>query len=290
MVHEENQYLELIKDILDNGDIFNGRNGTTKAIIGSMMRYSLDDDTVPLLTTKRMAWKTCMKELLFFIKGQTDNKILKSQKVNIWNENGSREFLDSRNLKHYKEDDLGPVYGFQWRHFNTPYINCDTDYTNKGIDQLQKIIDSLKNPETRYSRRLILTAWNPNQLNEMALPPCHLLSQFNVVGEDKLTCTLYQRSGDVGLGVPFNIASYAFLTHIIAKICGLKAHKFIHFISNAHIYDDHFENLANQLNNSPYKFPKLKISSVKNIDDYTIEDFVISDYNYHSAINLKMRK
>ena len=124
----------------------------------------------------------------------------------------------------------------------------------------------------------------------MALPPCHLLSQFNVVGEDKLTCTLYQRSGDVGLGVPFNIASYAFLTHIIAKICGLKAHKFIHFISNAHIYDDHFENLANQLNNSPYKFPKLKISSVKNIDDYTIEDFVISDYNYHSAINLKMRK
>ena len=290
MVHEEEQYLELIKDILDNGDIFNGRNGTTKAIIGSMMKYSLDDGTIPLLTTKRMAWKTCLKELLFFIKGHTDNKILKSKKVNIWNENGSREFLDSRNLKHYKEDDLGPVYGFQWRHFNTPYINCDTDYTNKGIDQLQNIIDSLKNPETRYSRRLILTAWNPNQLNEMALPPCHLLSQFNVVGEDKLTCTLYQRSGDVGLGVPFNIASYAFLTHIIAKICGLKAHKFIHFISNAHIYDDHFENLANQLNNSPYEFPKLKISSVKNIDDYTIEDFVISDYNYHSAINLKMRK
>ena len=263
MIHEEEQYLELIKDILDNGDIFNGRNGTTKAIIGSMMKYSLDDGNIPLLTTKKMAWKTCLKELLFFIKGQTDNKILKSQKVNIWNENGSREFLDSRNLKHYKEDDLGPVYGFQWRHFNTQYINCDTDYTNKGIDQLQNIIDSLKNQETRYSRRLILTAWNPTQLNEMALPPCHLLSQFNVVGKDKLTCTLYQRSGDVGLGVPFNIASYAFLTHIIAKICGLKAHKFIHFISNAHIYDDHFENLANQLNNSPYKFPKLKISSVK---------------------------
>ena len=290
MVHEEDQYLELIKDILDNGDIFNGRNGTTKAIIGSMMKYSLDNDTIPLLTTKRMAWKTCLKELLFFIKGQTDNKILKSQKVNIWNENGSREFLDSRNLTYYKEDDLGPVYGFQWRHFNTPYINCDTDYTNKGIDQLQNIIDSLKNPETRYSRRLILTAWNPNQLNEMALPPCHLLSQFNVVGDDKLTCTLYQRSGDIGLGVPFNIASYAFLTHIIAKICGLKAHKFIHFISNAHIYDDHFENLTNQLNNSPYEFPKLKISSIKNIDDYTVEDFEITDYKYHSAINLKMRK
>ena len=124
----------------------------------------------------------------------------------------------------------------------------------------------------------------------MALPPCHLLSQFNVVGDDKLTCTLYQRSGDVGLGVPFNIASYAFLTHIIAKICGLKAHKFIHFISNAHIYDDHFDNLRNQLNNTPYEFPKFKISSIKNIDDYDITDFEITNYNYNSPINLKMRK
>ena len=218
-VHDEYQYIQLIEDILKHGTIENGRNGITKTIIGSSMHFSLKDNTLPLLTTKCVAWKTCFKELFWFIKGQTDNNILKEQNVSIWNGNASRDFLDERGLYHLRENDLGPVYGHQWRHFNAPYTTCDEDYSGKGVDQLAYIISSLKNPETRTSRRLVMSAWNPAQLNEMALPPCHILSQFNVVDGDKLTCSLYQRSGDVGLGVPFNIASYSFLTHLIAKHC-----------------------------------------------------------------------
>ena len=143
--------------------------------------------------------------------------LLQNQKVKIWNANASRDFLDSRGLHNLKENDLGPVYGHQWRHFNAKYGSCDDDYSNKGVDQLQYIIDSLKDPNERFSRRLVMSAWNPCQLNEMALPPCHVLTQFNVSNNNELSCSLYQRSGDVGLGVPFNIASYSFLTHIIAK-------------------------------------------------------------------------
>jgi thymidylate synthase len=217
--HDENQYLNLIKDILDENQEFIGRNGKTLAIFGSAMHFSLANQTIPLLTTKKLAWKTCLRELLWFIKGDTSNKNLRSQNVNIWNQNGTRDFLDSRGLYNNDEDDLGPIYGFQWRHFNAKYNNCDSDYTNQGIDQLQEIITQLKDKSTRNSRRLIMTAWNPCQINEMALPPCHILCQFNVTDETKLSCSLYQRSGDVGLGVPFNIASYSFLTHLIAKHC-----------------------------------------------------------------------
>ncbi len=205
--HDENQYLNLIKDILDENQEFIGRNGKTLAIFGSAMHFSLENQTIPLLTTKKLAWKTCLRELLWFIKGDTSNKNLRSQNVNIWNQNGTRDFLDSRGLYNNDEDDLGPIYGFQWRHFNAKYNNCDCDYTNQGIDQLQEIITQLKDKSTRNSRRLVMTAWNPCQINEMALPPCHILCQFNVTDENKLSCSLYQRSGDVGLGVPFNIAS-----------------------------------------------------------------------------------
>ncbi len=290
--HEENQYLNLINDILVYGNKEKGRNGETLAIFGAAMHFSLEDGVIPLLTTKKVAWKTCLKELLWFIKGSTDNKLLKEQNVKIWNGNGSREFLDSRGLTHYEEDDLGPVYGWQWRRFNQDYKGCKEEPLNNGVgDQLANIISQLKNPETRNSRRLVMSAWNPLQLDEMALPPCHVLVQFNVFDSDKLSCSLYQRSGDVGLGVPFNIASYSFLTHIIAKHCGLKAMEFNYFLGNAHIYDDHIEPLKKQLYNVPHIFPRIEV--IKNhdkIDNFCVEDIKIIDYIHFESIKMEMRK
>lgn len=288
--HYENQYLELIRNIIEEGSLEQGRNGNTYVVIGSSMYFSLENGIIPLLTTKKVAWKTCLKELLWFVRGQTNNKILTEQKCNIWKGNASREFLDSRGLQHLKEDDLGPVYGHQWRHFNAKYTTCNEDYTNKGVDQLQYIIDALKDPEQRSSRRLVLSAWNPEQLNEMALPPCHILVQFNVTRGNKLSCSMYQRSGDVGLGVPFNIASYSFLTHLLAKHCDLEASEFIYHIGNAHIYDDHLEPLKEQINRVPKPFPKLELCEKhENIEDYNLEDFKISNYEYHETIKMKMR-
>tara|TARA_Y100000591_G_C21840433_1_gene705250 strand:- start:1555 stop:2472 length:918 start_codon:yes stop_codon:yes gene_type:complete len=289
--HDENQYLNLIKDILDENQEFIGRNGKTLAIFGSAMHFSLENQTMPLLTTKKLAWKTCLRELLWFIKGDTSNKNLRSQNVNIWNQNGTRDFLDSRGLYNNDEDDLGPIYGFQWRHFNAKYNNCDSDYTNQGVDQLQEIITQLKDKSTRNSRRLVMTAWNPCQINEMALPPCHILCQFNVTDENKLSCSLYQRSGDVGLGVPFNIASYSFLTHLIAKHCDLEAHEFVYYLGNAHIYNDHIEGLKTQLTREVMEFPKINIKKLnEKIEDYCLEDFEISNYNYNDSIKLNMRQ
>ena len=288
--HYENQYLELIRNIIEEGSLEKGRNGNTYAVIGSSMYFSLENGTIPLLTTKKVAWKTCLKELLWFVRGQTNNKLLTEQKCNIWKGNASREFLDSRGLQNLQEDDLGPVYGHQWRHFNAKYTTCDEDYNNKGVDQLQYIIDALKDPEQRSSRRLVLSAWNPEQLNEMALPPCHILVQFNVTRGNKLSCSMYQRSGDVGLGVPFNIASYSFLTHLLAKHCDLEACEFVYHIGNAHIYDDHVEPLKEQINRVPKRFPKIEVCGKhENIEDYNLEDFKISNYEYHETIKMKMR-
>lgn len=289
--HDENQYLHLISDILNEGEMICGRNGNAKTVYGSSMHFSLENKTIPLLTTKKVAWKTCLKELLWFIKGSTNNDELINENVKIWEGNGSRDFLDSRGLTHYRENDLGPVYGHQWRFFNADYTSCDDDYSGKGVDQLQNIIDMLKDPKQRSSRRMIMSAWNPCQLNKMALPPCHVLAQFNVLSGNKLSCSLYQRSGDVGLGVPFNIASYSFLTHILATHCGLEAHEFIYHLGNCHIYDDHIEALSEQVKRTPYVFPKLTISSKKtNINDYEVSDFIIEDYKFHSAIKMEMRK
>jgi thymidylate synthase len=291
MVHEEQQYLDLIKKIIEEGSDEEGRNGKVRVYIGASMRFSLKDNKIPFLTTKQLAWKTCLKELLWFMNGYTDNKLLKEQKVNIWNENGSRDFLDSRGLQHLEEDDLGAVYGHQWRHFNAQYKDCHTDYTGKGIDQLSYIIEQLKNPETRTSRRLVMSAWNPCQLDEMALPPCHVLCQFNVVKGNQLSCCLYQRSGDVGLGVPFNIASYAILTHIIASICNLEPYEFMYFLSNAHIYDDHLESLREQIKREPLPFPTFHITEpLKSIEEISMNHFELRDYKYHSKISMKMRK
>ena len=289
--HDENQYITLIREILEEGEFITGRNGITKSIYGAAMHFSLENNCLPLLTTKKVAWKTCLKELLWFISGKTDNKILKNQNVKIWNQNGSRDFLDSRKLFNLQEDDLGPVYGHQWRHFNAKYTNCNADYKDKGIDQLNNVINTLKDPEEKYSRRIIMSAWNPCQLNEMALPPCHILIQFNVSSNDELSGSLYQRSGDVGLGVPFNIASYSFLIHLIAHHCDLKVKDFIYYLGNSHIYDDHLEPLEKQIKKEPYTFPKLYIKNkYESIDMYTINDFEIKDYICHEQIKMVMRK
>jgi thymidylate synthase len=294
--HEENQYLHLIEDILSEGTKEDGRNGTTFAVFGAAMHFSLNDRRVPFLTTKRVAWKTCLKELLWFIRGETDNALLQAQNVHIWDGNASREFLDSRGLVHRPEGDLGPIYGFQWRNFGGDYDKDKDKDTNdepakKGVDQLQSVIEALKDPARRTSRRLIITAWNPCQLDEMALPPCHVLMQFHVTNGTLLSCSLYQRSGDVGLGVPFNIASYCMLTHLLAHHCGLEAHEFVYYLGNAHIYDDHVEALQSQLKREPFEFPKLAIRALhENIDDYEVGDFEVQEYQCHDAIQMTMRQ
>lgn len=290
MEHQEQQYLELIKDILNNGYTEESRNGKTKAVFGRSMRFSLRDGCMPLLTTKKVAWKTCFNELIWFINGDTDNQKLIDKKVKIWNANSTREFLDSRGLHNNEVNDLGPVYGHQWRHFNAEYDNCHTDYTNKGVDQLQNIINILKDPNQRNSRRIVLSAWNPCQIDEMALPPCHVLMQFNVREGKFLSCSLYQRSGDVGLGIPFNIASYSFLTHILAKHCDLIADEFVHFIGNAHIYENHFDALSEQIERSPLEFPQIEISNkYENINDYNINDIKwIKEYTHHETLKMEM--
>jgi thymidylate synthase len=245
------------------------------------MVFSLEQGWLPLLTTKQMAWKTCLKELLWFIQGKTDNRHLQSAGVHIWDDNASHEFMESRGLAHYAEGDLGPIYGHQWRHFNAKYDTCETDYTGQGVDQLAEIIRCLKDPVERFSRRLIMSA----------LPPCHILCQFNVDNQNRLSCALYQRSGDVGLGVPFNIASYSFLTHLLAKHCGLVAHEFVYHLGNAHIYDDHIDALKPQLLRKPFSFPRVEIGVLRdNINDYIFEDFRVLNYQSYDAIKMKMRK
>lgn len=287
-MHPELQYLHLIKHIIHHGSKTVSRNSTTYNTIGTMSKYPLTNHTMPLLTTKKVAWKSCLKELLWFIKGDTNNRTLQSQNVRIWDGNSTREFLDSRDLKHYDENELGPIYGYQWRNWNAPYYGPTIIHRGQGIDQLQDIIDRLKHPTERFSRRLILTAWNVEQLNEMALPPCHVLSQFHVLNDDELYCTLYQRSGDVGLGVPFNIASYAFLTHMIGKLCNLKPVELTHYIGNAHIYENHVDPLKIQITREPYDFPKIYLNDKNNIDDFRVEDFTLEDYNYYPSIKMDM--
>ena len=287
--HEENQYLNLLEDILSTNNEFVGRNGKTLSVYGSAMRFSLEHNKLPLITTKKVAWKTCLRELLWFIKGSTNNKLLKDQNVHIWDANGSREFLDSRGLFSNTIDDLGPIYGFQWRHFNANYESCSSDYTNKGIDQLADVINSLKDPALRNSRRMIISAWNPCQLEEMALPPCHIIMQFNVTNNNKLSCAMYQRSNDEACGTCFNIASYCFLTHLLATHCDLEPYEFLYYKGNCHIYEEHISNIKIQLQREPFEFPTLKIiNKHENIEDYTMDDFIVSNYKHHEPLEYKM--
>lgn len=288
---EETQYLNLIKAVLNIGSVEESRNGNTKAIFGYAMRFSLQGGQIPILTTKKIAWRVCFEELFWFLRGATSNTQLQEKKVHIWDGNSTREFLDSRGLYRYKEGDLGPVYGFQWRHFNASYVNCDSDYSGEGIDQIQRIIHDLKNPETRASRRHILTAWNPCQIDEMALPPCHMMAQFHVREGKYLSCALYQRSGDVGLGVPFNIASYSLLTHIIATHCGLIAEEFVHFLGNCHIYSEHIDALKKQVELPSLPFPKINIKNkYETIEEYRIEDIEwITPYQSGPSLKMEMK-
>ena len=287
--HEEYQYLNLLKDIIDHGSHEQGRNGAVLTAVGSAMHFSLEDGKIPILTTKKTAWKTCLKELLWFIKGDTSNKRLKDVGVHIWDANTTREFLDSRGLQHYDEDTVGSLYGFQWRHWNAPYEGCDADYTNKGIDQLQNVINILKDPVQRSSRRMVVSAWNVEQLDGGCLPPCHVLFQFNVVDGNKLSCCLFQRSKDSACGAPFNYASYSFLVHLLAKHCDLIPHEFIHYGGNCHIYSEHIDAMKEQITRTPLPFPTLEIVNKRdNINDYVVEDFKVHDYQHLAPIKLKM--
>ncbi|EPZ32432.1 hypothetical protein ROZALSC1DRAFT_27439 [Rozella allomycis CSF55] len=259
--HEEYQYLELIKKIVEERNVKDDRTGTgTVSLFGAQMRFSLRDNTLPLLTTKRVFYRGVLEELLWFVKGDTNSNHLKEKNVRIWDGNSSKEYLESIGLGHREEGDLGPVYGFQWRHFGAEYIDYNADYTGKGIDQLQTIIERIKtNPN---DRRLIVSAWNP-------------------VG----------KSCDMGLGVPFNIASYSLLTIMIAHVCGLKPGEFIHTLGDAHVYKDHIGPLKIQLDREPRPFPKVSIKpGVKrnNIDEFEFEDFVLEGYNPHGKIQMNI--
>jgi len=289
--HEEYQYLNLLKDIIDEGSMEEGRNGNTKTVIGTAMHFSLENGKIPILTTKKTAWKTCLKELLWFISGSTDAKLLSDQNVHIWDGNTTAEFLESRGLSHYTPGrQIGPLYSAQWRHWGAKYeADPDADYTGKGIDQLQKAIDMLKDPNQRNSRRIIVSAWNVEQLDQGVLPPCHSFFQFSVTEGNKLSCSLLARSQDVPLGEPFNICSYAFLTHLIAKHCDLIPHEFILFGGNCHIYEPHIEAMKEQITREPYEFPTVEILNKRDdINDYVLEDFKVTDYKHHTQIKMAM--
>ncbi|GIY10639.1 thymidylate synthase [Caerostris darwini] len=245
-----------------------------------------DAGTFPLITTKKVFWRGICEELLWFISGSTNANVLKEKNVHIWDANSCKEYMASLNLHYPLEGDLGPVYGFQWRHFGANYTNMSKDYTGEGVDQLQYVIRLIR--EKPYDRRMIISAWNPPDLPKMALPPCHCLAQFYVSNEE-LSCMLYQRSADMGLGVPFNIASYALLTHMIAHVTGLKTGDLVHTIGDAHVYLDHIDALKEQLTREPKLFPKLKIKKdTKNIEDFTFEDFKLIGYECHPPIKMKM--
>lgn len=283
------QYLDLLNNVLINGTSKEDRTNTgTISYFGSQTRYSLQDG-FPIITTKKVNFHAVIGELLWFIKGDTNIKFLVDNNINIWNEWPYENFKKSNefqgeDIKQFIEKiknsndfakkwgELGPVYGKQWRNFN-------------GIDQLKNIIKEIKTNST--SRRLIVSSWNPNDISNMLLPPCHCFFQF-YVNNNKLSCQLYQRSADLFLGVPFNISSYSLLTILIAKECGLEPYEFIHTIGDNHIYKNHIEQVNTQLKRVPKTLPKLIIKSNKSIFDYQIDDFDLENYEYESPIKAKV--
>lgn len=284
---EEMQYLNTIRHILETGARRGDRTGTgTFSVFGSQMRYSLRNGAFPLLTTKKVFYRGIAEELFWFIRGSTSAKELQDKNVRIWDGNSSREYLDSIGLKDREVGDLGPVYGFQWRHFGATYTDMHADYEGQGIDQLAQVIETIKTrPE---DRRIIMCSWNPVDLPAMALPPCHCLVQF-YVAEGELSCQLYQRSADMGLGVPFNIASYALLTVMIAHVTGLAPGDFVHTLGDAHVYSNHVAALEEQLKRRPRPFPTIKVKrKVERIEDFKFEDFEVTGYDPHPKIAMEM--
>ena len=256
------QYLDLLDTILKHGVKKTDRTGTgTISYFGYQMRFDLSEG-FPLLTTKKVHLKSIIYELLWFLNGDTNVHYLQDHGVRIWN-----EWAD-------ENGDLGPVYGYQWRHWRTP--------DGKEVDQIANLIEALKNNPD--SRRHIVSAWNPADVEQMALPPCHTMFQF-YVSEGKLSCQLYQRSGDTFLGVPFNIASYALLTMMIAQVCGYKPGIFVHTLGDAHIYLNHLEQVHTQLQRTPYPLPTMRINpDVKDIFSFQYEDFTLENYQCHPTI------
>ena len=260
------QYLELMSHVMDKGSLKTDRTGTgTKSIFGHQMRFDLNAG-FPCITTKKLHLKSIIHELLWFLKGDTNIKYLNDNGVRIWD-----EWAD-------ENGNLGHVYGYQWRSWPTP--------DGQHIDQIKKIIDQLKNNPN--SRRIIVSAWNVGEIESMALPPCHTFFQF-YVSENKLSCQLYQRSADIFLGVPFNIASYALLTMMVAQVCDFELGDFVHTLGDAHIYTNHFEQTKLQLSREPKNLPKMIINkNVKNLFDFKYEDFELINYEYHPHIKGKV--
>lgn len=282
---EEQQYLDLVGKVLAQGEVREERTGVgTLALFGTTMRFNLRHH-FPLLTTKRMFWKGVVEELLWFLRGDTNVFHLQEKGVHIWDANVAHS-------KHLEEGDAGPIYGFQWRHFNAPYRGMNVDYTNEGVDQIQQILHILQtNP---FDRRMILTAWNPCANSQMVLPPCHCMCQFYVTNQRELCCMLFQRSGDLGLGVPFNIASYSLLTHLMAWAVGFTPGEFIHVIGDSHVYSTHRCGLEIQRARTPFPFPTLHIlrsptsNPLESLLSIHLEDLQLDSYQCFPSVPMPM--
>lgn len=270
------QYLEALQYILDHGDERKDRTGVgTKAVFGMQMRFNMAEG-FPAMTTKKLFFNGVKGELIWFLSGRSDNKILNDMGIHIWDGNAEADYWKP---KAKFDGDLGRVYGVQWRTWQGP--------NGKVIDQIAEVIERIKsNP---YDRRIIVSAWNPGELDMMALPPCHVFFQFFVSSDKKLSLQMYQRSCDMFLGVPFNIASYALLLHMVAQVTGLEAGEFIHVMGDTHIYLNHFNQVKEQLNRKPYKLPKLWLNpEIKDINDFTNDDIKLIDYKFQPTIKAEM--
>lgn len=308
MTSNERVYLGFLRRVREEGRMRTDRTGVgTIGVFGGQMRFRLDGGAggIPLLTTKRMAWKSCIHELLWFLRGDTDARVLQRAGVPIWDGNTSRAFLDSRGLGHLPEGDIGAGYGFQWRHAGAEYRTCEDTYTGEGVDQIAEIERLLR--EDPFSRRIVLCAWNVRDLGRMALPPCHVLAQFYVdeagagagagagapAGKRTLSCHMYQRSCDMFLGIPFNIFSYACLTSLLAARAGMEPGDLVISMGDAHIYQNHLDAVDEQLARDPLPAPRLVLSERARDpntrwEDLDIGDFVLDAYQCHPAIRAPM--